>query len=231
MKRLLEDWELDKIADGEGTVEMEQTLANSPADQERLQGIRQEEQSLRRALFRADCPSTLTLGEWQFGMMEGDGARRVQSHIATCPHCAAELADIQSAMNSTVSVPQTREPILRRLVMKLESLLDEVAGTTAASPVALRGETWSGLYSNGDYMISLTKRRAQGGYSLQGSVITPEPMSKGQAQLTLKQNDSVIVQSPLSAAATFVFDQVQPGRYELIVTTASSELIVSELQF
>jgi hypothetical protein len=231
MKRLLEDWELDRLADGEGTPEMEQTLANSPADQQRLQAIRQEEQSLHRALFRADCPSTLTLGEWQFGMVASHIAQRIQNHLASCPHCTAELADIQSAMNAPVSVATAREPLLRRLVMKLESLMDEVAGNTAASPVALRGETWSGLYSNGDYMISLTKRRAAGGYSLQGSVIMPEPNNKGQAQLTLKQSESVVVQSPLSSAATFVFDQIPPGRYELIVTTTSSELIVPELQF
>lgn len=231
MKRLLEDWELDRVADGEGTPEMHRTLAQSVADQQRLVEIKREEFLLRQTLFRADCPSTLLLGEWQLGMVPTEQAHPLQSHITHCPHCAAELAQIQSAMNAPVSLTPTREPILRRLVMKLESLLDEVAGTTAASPVALRGETWSGLYTSGDYMISLTKRRAKNGYSLQGSVIMPDPAARGQAQLTLKQNETVIVKSPLSAAATFAFDQVPPGRYELIVTTASSELVVPELQF
>lgn len=231
MKRLLEDWELDRVADGEGTPEMQRTLAASPTDQKRLQEIRQEEKILRQALFRADCPSTLTLGEWQFGMVASEQAYLIQSHVAGCPHCGAEVADIQSAMNAPVAATPEKVPVLRRLIMKLESLLDEVAGTTAASPVALRGETWSGLYTSGDYMISLTKRRAKSGYLLQGSVIMPEPMAKGQAQLTLKQNEAVIVKSPLSAAATFSFDQIQPGRYELIVTTPSSELVVPELQF
>ena len=59
----------------------------------------------------------------------------------------------------------------------------------------------------------------------------PEPASKGEASLTLKQNDTVIVQSPLSAAATFAFERVPPGRYELIVTTSSSELVVPDLHF
>lgn len=231
MKRLLEDWELDRIADGEGSPEMHRTLAQSVADQQRLAEIKREEMVLRQNLFRADCPSTLLLGEWQLGMVPTQQAQPLQSHITHCPHCAAELAQIQSAMNAPVSSTPTREPLLRRLIMKLESLLDDVAGTTAATPVALRGETWSGLYSSGDYMISLTKRRAKNGYSLQGSVIMPDPAAKGQAQLTLKQNETVIVKSPLSAAATFAFEQVPPGRYELIVTTASSELVVPELQF
>lgn len=231
MKRLLEDWELDQIADGAGTPEMQRTLSTSPEDQKRLQEIRQEENVLRQALFRADCPSTLTLGEWQFGMAAPEQAQLIQNHIATCPHCTAEVGEIQAAMNAPVTAVPQKEPVLRRLIMKLESLLDDVAGTTAATPVALRGDTWSGLYSSGDYMISLTKRRATSGYLLQGSVITPEPMAKGQAQLTLKQNETVVVKSPLSAAATFSFDQIQPGRYELIVTTPSSELVVPEIQF
>jgi hypothetical protein len=231
MKRLLEDWELDRLADGEGTLEMQRTLAESLADQQRLQEIRREEHLLRQTLFRADCPSTLTLGEWQFGMVAPEQTQRLQRHIADCPHCGAELAQIQSAMNAPVTETPARQPVLRRLIMKLESLLDDVAGTTAASPVALRGETWSGLYSSGDYMISLTKRRAATGYLLQGSVIMPEPMAKGQAQLTLKQNETVVVKSSLSSAATFTFDHIQPGRYELIVTTPSSELVVPELQF
>jgi len=231
MKRLLEDWELDRLADGEGTPEMQRTLAESPTDQQRFQEIRQEEQRLRQTLFRADCPSTLALGEWQFGMVVPEQTVILQSHIAACPHCTAELVQIQSAMNAPVTDSPKREPVLRRLIMKLESLLDDIAGTTAASPVALRGETWSGLYTSGDYMISLTKRRVSSGYLLQGSVIMPEPMAKGQAQLTLKQNETVIVKSPLSAAATFTFNKIQPGRYELIVTTSSSELVVPELQF
>jgi hypothetical protein len=231
MKRLLEDWELDMLADGAGTPEMQRTLASSVADQQQLQRLQRDEQALRRALFRADCPSALTLGEWHFGMVAEAVAQRIQSHLAGCTHCTAELKQMQAAMDAPVQVEGERTPLLRRIILKLENMMDDIAGPTGATAPALRGDLWSGLYASGDYMISLTKRRGKGGFVLQGSVDMPEPTSVGQAQLTLKQNDSVIVTSPLSTVATFSFDHLQPGRYELIVTTASSELVVPELQF
>src|SRR5690606_20736337 len=97
----------------------------------------------------------------------------IERHVADCPHCTEEAALIHAAMERPVAA--AREPVLRRLVMTLTSLMDGASGGGAPATVALRGETWSGLFANGDYMISLTKRRAREGYSLQGSLITPEP--------------------------------------------------------
>jgi hypothetical protein len=226
MKRQLEDWELDRIAEGDADPALRRRLDASPEDQRRMNEIRAEEQPLRRALFRAACPPSLSLGEWNAGMLAASVAQEIAGHVASCVHCTADVARIEAAMNAPVTL--AKEPVLRRIVLKLESLFDAATGAPAA--VALRGDSWSGLFANGDYMISLTKRRASGGYSLQGSLITPEPSVKGEARLVVKEG-AVLAGTPLSAAATFVFDGVPSGQYELVVRTAASELIVPGLQF
>lgn len=46
---------------------------------------------LRAALFRRSCPDTMTLNDYQLGLLSRSEHARVSAHVERCPHCQAEL--------------------------------------------------------------------------------------------------------------------------------------------
>ncbi|MCS6848638.1 MAG: zf-HC2 domain-containing protein [Anaerolineae bacterium] len=54
------------------------------------------ERALRVALFRRSCPDTMTLSDYQLGLLNSMEHARVHAHVARCPHCQAELARLDA---------------------------------------------------------------------------------------------------------------------------------------
>ena len=54
------------------------------------------ENQLSNALYRAFCPEPLELGEFQLGMHSAQQANKIRIHLAECPYCRAELAQLIS---------------------------------------------------------------------------------------------------------------------------------------
>jgi anti-sigma factor ChrR (cupin superfamily) len=54
------------------------------------------ENQLGKLLYRAFCPEPLELGEYQLGMLSSQQANKIQTHLAECPYCRAELAQLRS---------------------------------------------------------------------------------------------------------------------------------------
>lgn len=51
---------------------------------------------LSAALFRRSCPDTMTLGDYQLGLLNSMEHARVHAHVSRCPHCQAELARLDA---------------------------------------------------------------------------------------------------------------------------------------
>lgn len=50
------------------------------------------EAKVRLALHRQDCPETMELGKYQFGLLVETDQARLTAHLEQCPYCQAELA-------------------------------------------------------------------------------------------------------------------------------------------
>ncbi|BCX04014.1 MAG: hypothetical protein KatS3mg053_1952 [Candidatus Roseilinea sp.] len=51
---------------------------------------------MRAALFRRACPDTMTLSDYQLGLLGSVEHARVRAHVARCPHCQAELTRLDA---------------------------------------------------------------------------------------------------------------------------------------
>jgi hypothetical protein len=228
MTRHLKDWELDMLLGGDGTPEMEAALVGNPENRARLQQLQKDEKTLFAHLFRTECPTPLELGEWSLNLVDANRYQAIRSHLDICSHCEEELAAITAVVSKPLfeGIAAPRGPsILKRIIMKLEELVGAGAGQMTLVPVAVRGDSWSVCYAGGDYLLSLTKQQTMSGGALIGSILATD--LTGHA--ALKQGPSVVYEAPLTESATFTFDDINPGAYELVIATPDAELIVPEL--
>jgi hypothetical protein len=237
MTRYLEDWELDMLLGGDGTPEMEAALASNAENQARFTRLQNDEKVLFTNLFRTECPSSLELGEWHLKLFDNEAYERIRAHIDLCPHCQEEVDHLVSMLDQPLlrTQPQKTGPagVIKRIIMKLESIFPPKGSEytlgnypgPVATPVLLRGSSWSVCYAGGDYLLSLTRQNMVDGEALIGSVLASSV--KGHA--FLKQGHNVLYQTALTDTATFTFDSVNPGSYELVIATPQAELIVPQL--
>lgn len=70
------------------------------------QGVQESrlERLLRVSLFRRSCPDTMTLGDYQLGLLSAVERARVRAHVARCPHCQAELARLDAFLADRLAI-------------------------------------------------------------------------------------------------------------------------------
>jgi anti-sigma factor RsiW len=56
------------------------------------------ERTLRARMFRAECPAAQVLGDLAVGLLSPEETTSVRAHLARCPHCAGELAQLEAAL-------------------------------------------------------------------------------------------------------------------------------------
>ena len=155
MSRHLEDWELDMILGGDGTPEMEAALANNITNQKRLAQLQHEEQFLLASLFRVTCPTPLELGEWHLKLLGHKESEAIRSHLDHCSHCEADVTGMVKTMSHLLaeSAPKgafkqnSGQSALKRIIMKLESILGDFGSSRASSPIMLRGASSTVCYA------------------------------------------------------------------------------------
>ncbi|MFC1465798.1 MAG: zf-HC2 domain-containing protein [Candidatus Brachytrichaceae bacterium NZ_4S206] len=54
------------------------------------------ERLVRVSLFRRSCPDTMTLSDYQLGLLSAVEHAHVRAHVARCPRCQAELARLDA---------------------------------------------------------------------------------------------------------------------------------------
>jgi hypothetical protein len=70
---------------------------------------RNRESRLLKMLYRADCPPSVELGEFQLGLLARPRSVWIGRHVADCPHCNRELAALNSFMSQVATQLPTAE--------------------------------------------------------------------------------------------------------------------------
>jgi hypothetical protein len=98
----VKDEELLKCAVGEDALpyEAREHLEQCPICQQRLTEYRGVYRGILTSLYRYQCPSATNLNHFCASLLSDFEARRIADHVASCPLCAAEVADIQSVLNT-----------------------------------------------------------------------------------------------------------------------------------
>lgn len=186
--------------------------------------------ALAATLFRADCPSAMTLGEVALELLSPEEATPVRAHAALCPHCAAELAEFVEVARTDPLIDGRPGPV-RRILAKLLP-----AGAPRAAALALRGAADAGTrtYSADDITIVLSVGLESMGpprrWSLVGLVLdqsgTGLPL-EGMGRLS--RGMEAIAEAGLDEIDGMTFTGLSKGVYTLELTLGDRIIVVNDV--
>lgn len=234
----LDDVELLAYADGEADAQVVMHVESCPHCREKARSLSRLQERLIARLYRIACPAPIELGQHHLNLLSGDQAAVVAQHLAECPHCARELAQLQTFLDEVApsiepGLPaQVRERV-RVLVARLVS--GGKKGNQMRSPAlapayaGLRGaETGPYLYQADDIQIAIELQDdAQNRKILLGLLTGAD---SGGLQAHLWQAGQPITTVALDELGNFVLPHLKPGRYDLTLSGPEIEIHIQDLE-
>jgi hypothetical protein len=236
----LNDRELLTCIDGEADPQVMAHLERCPHCREKAHRLARLQDRLTAQLYRVTCPSPPELGEYHLGLLPRDRAAVVARHLAECPHCAREVAQLKDYL--TELAPTLEPSLLEQVKERVKVLVAHpvngglAAGlltqpTLAPAYAGIRGEGGEPfLYQAGDVQIATEVQddaERPDRKVLLGLVIGMEPSG---VKAHLWQADQRIAVVPVDELGNLVIPGLAPGSYELILSGPEVEIHIQELQ-
>jgi hypothetical protein len=187
--------------------------------------------SLKAALYRITCPDGATLGNFHLGLLPETMAAAISTHLAICPHCTQEVAQLELFLAETaVSSPTTADRIKIWLAKQLPTggQAGEFLGTPA---FAMRGDdTGPLMFEAGDAQLSLEVQddpEHPGRKAILGLVLGIETEA---VEVQLIQNEVMVTAVSLDPIGNFTISNLQQGQYALILSGPTVEIHVPSLE-
>lgn len=245
-----EAWELEAYADG---VEMPHVAAFFNQHPETRNVWEKEQRQIARvqaALYRFDCPSPLTLQDYYWKTLAQTELQQFEAHLQICPHCTAELAELQNflAVDTATATPQTPR-FLQNLHEQAQTLLDQVqiVVATLVTPltpqlagVALRSDQprpmpnaeqqTTLLFTAGETDISLlVQKDLQGTRRLAGQIFASQPAMTGVCKLIAANPNLDPIEASVDDTGSFIMQQLPPGNYQLVAALPEQQIVIPNL--
>jgi hypothetical protein len=132
---------LNEDLDPETTQYVAARIASDPALATRVAALQQEEATLESALYRVSCPETMILSEFSAGLLPVGSRDTVQKHLAACPYCRQEVAQLKTYLADVR--PDLETNVFKRARVLVARLISTTSGTGALGgqpAFGLRGE-------------------------------------------------------------------------------------------
>jgi anti-sigma factor RsiW len=237
-ERPLDEVELLMSLDGEASPEVEMHLAQCPQCSQRAADLARVQHLTLANLYRAVCPPSLELGEYHLKLLPAAQAATVQRHLALCPHCTEELAQLTSFMKQADPyLHPTPGTALRRQVNVLIARLASAMPPARASGQPLFAPALAGLrgaereplrYEAGAVQVILEVQRDDARADrqlLDGLVLGLDEA----LQATLWRAEQQIAAAPVDDLGNFTVGNLTPGQYELILAGEQDEVHIQNL--
>ncbi|MDY6877282.1 MAG: hypothetical protein SWK90_13910 [Chloroflexota bacterium] len=236
----LNDRDLLTYIDGEADDQVVAHLEQCLSCREKVCRLARLQDRLTTQLYRITCPPPMELGEYHVGMLPHDKAAAVAHHLAECPHCAREVAQLKEYLAELA--PALELGPLERIKERARVLVARLvnggleAGLLAQPALApvyagVRGEREEPyLYQADDVQIAVEVQddtERPGHKVILGLVLGTEP--DGLEAHLWQANQRVIVVS-VDDLGNFVIPNLAPGSYELILCGPEVEIHIQELQ-
>ena len=246
------EWELEAYADGEDLPHVAAFFEQQPIVWQSWQKTQQLTSRLKTALYRFDCPPPAKLQAYYGQEFSSAEQQQLTAHLNVCPHCAAEVKNLQQFLQTAVPVARDSEPkpaphselwehlqnlaeqmriVIATLVTPVTPHLAGVAlRSDSGAPARQHSEPFTLLYETEEAAISLmVERDVTGARRLSGQLLTTAPTAAGIANLKADQPASTTLQTPIDAIGNFAFEPLHPAHYQVVFTLQSQTILIPNL--
>jgi anti-sigma factor RsiW len=95
------DEQLIAYIDGEADIATTEHVRNCPVCTNKARAYYIDQQALRAALYRIDCPDAQTLGEYHLGLLAPADQAAIEEHMANCSLCMADIGKLDRFLEET----------------------------------------------------------------------------------------------------------------------------------
>jgi anti-sigma factor RsiW len=231
----VQDWELEAYLDDDAGSHVAEHLKICSACQAKLVEIELFERRWRRTLHRFDCPPPDVLRDFAWGFLPQERRDQVKAHLAQCPLCKTELADLDELVK--VEEEDSLESLLdraRRLAKEARLTIARLLSPTALLMVpALRGKTQEVLLFDADGLaLSVNLEQEETGtFTLFGQILSAEESvsPESYARLTAQRAQFAPVRVSLDEHGGFALPNIPAGVYQLVVDVVTQRIVVPDL--
>ena len=185
---------------------------------------------MRAILYRFDCPSPLTIGEYVLDLLEPSQRTALASHVLECNHCAEELRETRGFM-ATELVVQRPGPVqqLRRVFATLFEPAVQAYSMARGSDPSGGAEYRAGAVK---IVIGAVRGKRRGTVAVDGLILhdfyAAETLADRQVMLTpAAQLDAYVTRT--DDLGGFAFEDVAEGTYSLEVTLSEEVVVVEDV--
>jgi len=190
------------------------------------------DRTMQARLYRSACSNAHTLGELALELLSPEEALTTRMHLAECPHCAAELAALRSALLEDPLAALT--PLSKPLARLVARLLP--APSLQAGLAGLRGNAagTSLTFGAGPLMLSFSAEPAgddaSGRWILLGLIVdeTGEATPVG-TSARLMEHGAVVAEATVDELGTLAIADLAPGTYDLEIALADQIVVVPDI--
>jgi hypothetical protein len=189
--------------------------------------------SLKAVLYRITCPDGATLGNYHLGFLPEAAAAAISTHLAICPHCTQEVAQLELFLAETAVATPSPTPADRIKIWLAKQLpTGGQAGEFLGTPAfAMRGgDTGPLMFEAGDAQLSFEVQddpEHPGHKAILGLVLGIETEA---VEVQLIQNEVLVTAVSLDPIGNFTISNVQQGEYALILSGPTAEIHVPSLE-
>lgn len=196
---------------------------------ERLDGLARLQERLTARLYRLSCPPAVELGEYHLGVLDAARAATVAAHVSGCVHCSREVAQLEGYLDDLA--PDLVTSPLEQLKEQVRVLVASLVGGGLEPAVAgVRGEEEGPfVFRADDIQVILDVQddsEKPDRKTILGLVTGIDPQG---LHVFLWHDDRLLTRVPVDDLGNFLFLQLFPGRYELIVTGPETEIHIQTL--
>jgi hypothetical protein len=229
------DAELLAYLDGETDAEVTAQIEGSEVYLRRAQELAKLTNRLTAQLYRLACPDSLELGEYHLGMLAGDQAQAIETHLAECPHCSKELAQLSGYL--VEEQPETGPGLVEQTRILVARLVSDIStgltpGELATAPAfVVRGEEGeTRIYEADQIQISidiLDDGEHPGMKVLLGLIMG---INAEGFEVRLNSSGKQMADTKVDELGNFDFSGLSKAEYEVIVVGAGVEVHIPVIE-
>lgn len=215
--------------EGDVSRQVADRIEHSPELSSRAEQLSGEVNILNKTFHRAACPKAGDIGDYYLEILPEDQRRSIHDHLKTCAFCTRELAVYRMQLGPPIKTGSGAN-LLDNVKVFLATLADLTRPAPKGTPVfAFRGsETRLRVYQAEQVAITLDVRSAEETpdmFSVKGMVAG---MGSERTDVMIWREDHLVETLSLVRGG-FQLDQLQGGKYELVVRSGERVFYIASL--